>query len=106
MTTMPVKSTSHPKRELRKQLEIQLKKILGGLLQKVPAKKLKKHVNKTAHQLAEALVDYRIAGDSHQGNAPKVAIPAAIKTANKITRPRLKKVAAKPAKKVIKKAGK
>lgn len=106
MTTMPVKSASHPKRELRKQLEIQLGKVLAGLLQNVSEKKLKKHINKVAHQLTDALVDYRIAADSHQGNAPKAALPEAIKIVDKIAKPRSKKVVAKSTRKVIKKVGK
>ena len=105
MTTLSVKSTSHPKRELRKQLEIQLEKVLTGLLQKAPEKKLKKHVKKASEQLAEALVDYSAAAVSHQSNASKVATPGAIKTIRKITKP-ISKKPAKPIKKETKKAGK
>lgn len=102
MTAITVKTTSHPKRELRKQLEIQLEKTLAGLLQKVPAKKLKKHVNKAAHELAEALVRYSIAAHTHKVKAPKIAIPGA----NKKAVPAVKKAGAKPTVKAIKKTGK
>ena len=105
MTTLSIKSTSHPKRELRKQLEIQLGKVLAGLLQKAPEKKLKKHVKKASQQLAEALVDYSAAAVNHPGNTPKVTTPVAIKTIRKIAKPRSKKTV-NPAKKVTKKAGK
>ena len=105
MTTLSIKSASHPKRELRKQLEIQLGKVLAGLLHKAPEKKLKKHVKKASQQLAEALVDYSAAAVSHQGNDPKFTTPVAIKTLRKIGKPTSNKTA-KPTKKVTKKAGK
>ena len=99
MTTLAIKSASHPKRELRKQLEIQLGKVLAGLLHKAPKKKIKKHVKKASQLLAEALVDYSAASFSHQGNAPIIANSDAIKGIRKIAKPTLKKTA-KPTKKV------
>ena len=105
MTTLSVKTASHPKRALRQQLEIQLEKILAGLLQKVPENKLKKHVKKASQQLAEALVEYSTTAVSHQGSTTKVVNPGAIKKIRKIAKP-TSKTTAIPTKKVTKKVGK